>query len=166
MTGEPIPNSEISRDDLIARLAYDPATGVFRWRNSGKEAGCVWGDRPYRRIMLNKLSYGAHRLAWLYVYGKWPDGEIDHINGIHDDNRICNLRDVTKTGNARNRRLRADNTHGAPGVYLNRETGRWYAQCCHGGKNRHLGSFPDFESAAAARRKFQIEHGYHENHGR
>jgi hypothetical protein len=65
-----------------------------------------------------------------------------------------------------NRALRADNSSGAPGVYRHSRTGRWYAQCCHGGKNRHLGFFGSFEEAARARRKFQMDHGYHENHGR
>ncbi len=153
-------------------LSYDPADGTLRWKVSrgkarkGDIAGCHERAGGYLRVTISGVAYPAHRLAFALMTGSFPNDEIDHINGVCDDNKWANLRCVTATENARNRALRADNSSGAPGVYRHSRTGRWYAQCCHGGKNRHLGFFGSFEEAARARRKFQMDHGYHENHGR
>lgn len=87
-------------------LAYNPDTGVFSWligqgkARVGKQAGCV---QRYRTINIDGKPYKAHRLAWLYVHGVWPEHQIDHINGEKDDNRISNLRDITMHGNMQNR---------------------------------------------------------------
>jgi hypothetical protein len=156
---------------FLSRLSYDPETGLFtRLKPWGsKKAGQLTGRLTwdgYRRISVGGRDYAAHRIAWLVVYGVAPSDEIDHINGNRDDNRIANLRVVTRSENCRNRRLRSDNTHGVPGVYFHAATNRWCAQSCHGGKNKNLGSFRTFEEAAAVRAKFQEDHGYHSNHGR
>mgnify|MGYP000972584377 CR=1 FL=1 len=157
----------LSVDKLRSLLSYDPKTGVFVWKISGSPkalAGSVAGCRSgkYLRIVIGGCQYPAHRLAWLYMQGEFPDGEIDHINGDCLDNRIENLRAVSHRENMRNSPLRSDNSHGVPGVYLNPRTGRWYAQSCHGGKNKHIGSFDSFEAAAAARSRFQDDNGYHQ----
>lgn len=161
----------LSTDEIRNLLSYDPQTGVFVWRIStspkaqaGANAGCRSGK--YWRIGIGGRPYPAHRLAWLYMNGEFPDGEIDHVNGDCLDNRIVNLRAVSHLENMRNSPLRSDNSHGVPGVYLNPRTGRWYAQSCHGGKNKHIGSFDSLEAAAAARSIFQDDNGYHQNHGR
>lgn len=91
-------------------LNYDCGTGAFTWRQPAKRAnqkpgdsaGCV--SRGRVQIQVDGHIYRAHRLAWLYVTGAWPQHEIDHINGEPADNRFVNLRDVTSTVNHQNRR--------------------------------------------------------------
>lgn len=97
----------INQKRLKEVLDYDPATGVFTWRvelnargKVGDPAGCnSWG---YRVIRIDGRLYGAHRLVWLYVHGRWPDAMIDHVNGDRSDNRIENLREANSVQNAHN----------------------------------------------------------------
>lgn len=97
----------VSQDLLKNLFTYDQNTGLFKRKialgnaSSGSIAGSIH-HRGYRYIAINKKDYAAHRLAWLYVYGKWPDNFIDHINGKTDDNRIENLRDVSQKENMKN----------------------------------------------------------------
>ena len=95
----------LSAERLRAVLSYDPETGVFtrtvRLANRhqiGDRADFIitaGNQRGYYRVSLDSERHLAHRLAWLYVYGKWPELTIDHINRNPSDNRIQNLRDVT-----------------------------------------------------------------------
>lgn len=109
----PVVNREkeaaLSHAFLLSVLAYDPATGIFRWRTKRgpngdphRHAGYVMADIGYRLIHLNYKKYLAHRLAWFYVHGEWPEHEIDHINRDRADNRISNLRLATRTLNSWN----------------------------------------------------------------
>jgi HNH endonuclease len=158
------------------KISYDPVTGKFWWnfregraywnsRFAGREAGCVH-DR-YTRISLDRRSFSAHRIAWLYITGEYPVGEIDHINGDHHDNRAVNLRDVTHSDNQRNAPLRSTNRSGVVGVYQIRSSGKWCAQIRdHDGVIKHLGNFDNLNDAAAARKSAERRYGYHPNHGR
>lgn len=90
-------------------LDYNQETGELRWRISKK--GIVAGKAPgyensagYRVVCIEGRRYRAHRLAWLYMQGEWPVNEIDHINGVRNDNRAANLRDVSGHVNQQNRR--------------------------------------------------------------
>jgi hypothetical protein len=96
--------------------------------------------------------YRAHRLAWLYVHGEWPKGNLDHINRDGCDNRIANLRLATYSENGRNSRLRSSNTSGFRGVYR-RPNGRFTAQIWHSGACQTLGTFDTIEEAHAIRRE-------------
>lgn len=93
-------------------LHYDPDTGIFTRRldrgpNAPKDSVAGTPDKNgYIVIKVDFTQYKAHRLAWLYIYGVWPNNQIDHINHIVDDNRIVNLRDVTNSENQANRRDR------------------------------------------------------------
>ena len=47
--------------------------------------------------------YYIHRMVWEAFRGPIPEGmQIDHINGVKDDNRLANLRCVTPKENQRN----------------------------------------------------------------
>ena len=146
-------------------LAYDPETGVFTWRASkrgsvkaGDRAGCVRAD-GYIRIKVGQRAAWAHRLAWLYVYGAWPDHQIDHINGNPSDNRIANLRDVVPSVNMQNERRgrRRKNGGSLLGAHWSKVWRRWKSSINAGGKSQHLGWFDTEQQAhdayLAAKRK-------------
>ncbi len=158
----------ITAAELRAILHYDPETGIFTWRErplshfaakgswiywnarfSMKPAGII-DSRRYVRVSINNRTYEIHRLAWLYVTGKWPSEQIDHINLDRADNRFCNLREATRSQNSANTSKRIDNSSGAKGVYWSRKTKKWRAQIGHKGKRIHLGLFNEKEAAAAA----------------
>lgn len=116
----------VSQELLRELLRYECDTGVFYWisrgrgRKFGQPVGCVDKVSGYVRIRINNYTYKAHRLAWLYVYGEFPDGKqpyIDHINGKKDDNRISNLRCSSIAENARNMEMTTRNTSGIVGVF-------------------------------------------------
>lgn len=138
-------------------LHYCPDSGEFT--RAGLAAGGQDG-LGYVRIRVDGNKYKAHRLAWLYVFGEWPVGMIDHINGIRSDNRLCNLRDVGRAANIQNqRRPRSDNTSGYLGVSLHR-SGKWKASIQANGKYVYLGLFVSKEDArdayVQAKRKLHI----------
>jgi hypothetical protein len=105
-TNKPIPSQEILRH----HFDYDPLDGNLRWKNPTSKANTKIGDLAgtilnsgYRQIKLKRCVYLAHRLVWMWVYGEDPgEFEIDHIDRNKDNNRIENLRKVTRQGNARN----------------------------------------------------------------
>jgi hypothetical protein len=97
----------LTAEVLRTLVHYDPETGLFKWKTQSwpRNPGPIEQKTPkgYTRFSVLNKRYMAHRLAWLYVTGAWPRGQIDHINGDRSDNRWANLRDVTPSENARNR---------------------------------------------------------------
>ena len=104
----------------------------------------------YLVVGVKGKSYRAHRLVWMYVYGEFPDGDIDHINRDKKDNRIKNLRISTKSQNRQNISVQKNNKIGLKGVWLHAQTKKWCASIGVNGKNKHLGSFDSQKEAAAA----------------
>jgi hypothetical protein len=97
----------ITAERLRKLLAYDPETGVFRWKvQRGRvRAGSIGGTlikSGCHMIAIDWRTYPAHRLAWLCVHGCWPVDQIDHVNGIRTDNRIANLREAIRNENNEN----------------------------------------------------------------
>jgi len=124
----------LTQDELKKILHYDPATGIFTWRERtsirvipGMRAGYDRGGRGYIWIKVGGRHYPAHRLAWFYVHGRWPTHEIDHINAVRDDNRITNLREATRRQNHQNRRIGPSNKSGIKGVSWEKSRGMWRA---------------------------------------
>lgn len=140
--------------DLMMRtLDYDQHTGVFTWKvpmargriPAGTRAGCN-NCSGYVVIRLGGKLEFAHRLAWLYVHGKWPGGDIDHKNGIRSDNRMENLRDVPHRINRQNeRKARVNSKSGLLGVHPKR--GRWAARLWVAGRSMSFGSYATPEEA-------------------
>lgn len=150
---------DLTQEDLLKKLHYDPNTGVFTWRikvSSQKLAGSVAGTNKdgYTAIGVNRKIYQAHRLAWLYAHGKWPDKHIDHINGERNDNKISNLREYDDLQNSRNRGKQWNNTSGYKGVAWHKRDNKWHAQCMINRIQHYVGSFNTAEQAADAYRKF------------
>lgn len=162
----------ITLEELKRVLYYEEDKGDLIWKvSNGKntKVGDIAGSinpQGYRQINYNYRSYKAHRLAWFYYYGKWPDLALDHINGIKDDNRICNLREATAHENAMNRKLQINNESGVPGVSFNIRLGKWVAGIRGFGKQIHLGNFDEKEEAIKVRKEAEVFYGYHDNHGR
>jgi hypothetical protein len=113
----------------------------------------------YLRCTLDKRNYRVHQLAWLYVYGVWPQHQIDHINHDKADNRIANLRDVTCSMNNQNRRRQSRNASGFLGVSWSKDMRRWIAGIKVAGKTVNLGYFADKNDAIKAR--LTAERKYH-----
>lgn len=137
---------DITAGRLREALDYNPDTGSFNWKISGKgirrdkTPGASRRDR-YSFIKIDQKSYLTHRLAWLYVYGEWP-AEIDHINCDTHDNRISNLRNCSRPQNNGNRRQLLNKKYSSlKGVTLFKKTGRWAAGIKIDGKSVHLGCF-------------------------
>jgi len=149
----------IDQETLKNALEYDSNTGVFvrlisgRGRNSriGDVAGMVDKD-GYIRISILGKKYQAHRLAWLYVYGKWPDMHIDHINGVREDNRIENLRDVDMTTNIQNlkKAMISNKSCGLLGVSFDANRKKFRAQIKYEGRKISIGMFDSPEDAHQA----------------
>lgn len=144
----------LTAEQVRELLDYNPETGRFTWRiaprghKAGSQAGCI-DSYGYVVIRIAGAGHKAHRLAWLIAYGEWPDDQVDHINGDRSDNRIANLRDVSRLTNRQNmRRAQADNRSGLLGVSLTNN--RCKASIRSGGKNHHLGYFASPEAAHAA----------------
>lgn len=144
-----------SLDTLIAQaLRYNPDTGDLWWRQRGrgrrlgKPAGFIHCN-GYRRINIGGKFLFSHRIAWFLTNGVWPSGQIDHINGIRDDNRLVNLRDVEPFVNSQNQRKpQKGNKTGYLGV--SRKGNRWRAHITVDGKRRCLGYFLTPEEAGSA----------------
>lgn len=156
---------ELTAERLRQVLAYDKDTGAFTWlsRTGGtsKEgiAAGTFDERGYLRIGLDGRVYRAHRLAWMYVFGTWPSGEIDHIDGDKSNNRFTNLRDVSRQVNQQNqRRAHKRSGSGTLGVSMHASTGKWRARIWVNGKNKSLGLFESKDLASAAYAIAKREH--------
>lgn len=171
---------------VVRALAdYDPESGVLTWKERprtmfrGEKSWIRFNQHFAGKVTFKKVDryghmvgqifgrdYMAHRVAWAIHYGSWPSEMIDHINGIPADNRIVNLRCVSSSGNQKNKKLARNNKSGRCGVRFDIRTGKWVAHIKSQRKMYHLGSFPDFLSACAARTDAEARFGFHENHGR
>lgn len=149
----------MNRTELKKLLNYNPETGEFRWAiarqriTKGSVAGTAHIE-GYVQLWLNGKAYLAHRLAWLYVHGYEPT-EIDHINRIRNDNRIVNLREVSRTENNLNASIRKDNTSGYKGVSWNKTRNKWQAYIKIKGKKKSLGYHHTAEEAHIARVNYE-----------
>lgn len=156
--------TDLTQSDLKKILAYNPDTGVFTWVLSPStriKAGDIAGTfcHGYWHIKVKGFVHGAHRLAWLYVYGVHPSNQVDHVNGMRSDNRIQNLREVNTSQNMQNqRKVRSDSKSGLIGATRQSLTGRWTSQIRTNGKSTFLGYFDSAEEAhiayMEAKRKF------------
>lgn len=160
-----------SVEHLRELLRYEPETGRLVWRErdrklSGKVAGGVDRGHGYRRVRVGGRSELAHRIIMAIVNGYWPTDEVDHINGNRDDNRLCNLRLVSRSGNMLNKSKYRNNSSGVTGVFWHRQHRKWCATVRQGKKHKHVGLFRCIGAAAIARHLAESANGYHSNHGR
>lgn len=149
-------------ETLKAKYTYDPDTGIFTrntaWgkQAAGDVAGCI-SPQGYRYLTFKGRATPAHRLAWLWVHGVWPDGDVDHINRDRMDNRISNLRNVSRSVNLHNSAGRA--LSGFKGVSATTKGSSWQARIMVDGHDIYLGLFKTPEEASAARKGAEIALG-------
>ena len=105
----------------------------------------------YTTIYIDGRVYFIHRLAWLYVYGYFPEHQIDHINRDKKDNRLCNLREVSHSCNIRNSKLPKTNKSGVKGVSWSKTSKAWVTQIYHNKKAHNLGFNNEFSEAVCLR---------------
>jgi HNH endonuclease len=146
--------SPLTAERLREVLHYDPITGVFRWKISDKLSfiGSIAGTLDidgYRKITIDRWTYKAHRLAWLYVRDSWPRGEVDHEDTVRDHNWFSNLRDVTTQQNRWNSRTPSTNTSGLKGVSYVKSRRKWRAAIKRDRITYFLGHFASAEEAHA-----------------
>lgn len=140
--------------ERVRQLVDYDQSGPLIWRvggrghRIGKRAGAVCG--PYRQIMLDGVNYREHRVAWLWMTGRWPRCLIDHIDGDGLNNAWSNLREANHQQNAQNKRLSSRNNSGMVGV-CKTLTGHWQAHITLDGKTKSLGKFRCFDDAVAIR---------------
>ncbi|MEP0316735.1 MAG: HNH endonuclease signature motif containing protein [Hyphomonas sp.] len=158
---------EIDPNLLRELVDYDPDTGLFVWRERGQRH--IQGDQPvaiwnsqwagkpafttptdggYLRGSIFNVDYKAHRVAWAIHHGVWPENEIDHINRVKTDNRMCNLRDVDRQTNQDNMEPQWDSYEMR---YIGFQRGRFRVRIRIRGKRRYFGSYETIEKAKAAR---------------
>lgn len=140
--------THISQQELFKVARYCPDTGVFTAlvkvgkADVGQSVGHI-NSCGYLVAFIYGRSYYLHRLAWLYTHGVLPTKFIDHINACREDNRICNLRDVSNAENQQNVR-------GVKGVYQHKQSGKWHARISTAGVRTMLGSFNTMLEASTA----------------
>ena len=182
-------NNKLGGFSLSDLFTYDPDTGIIRhnpdrpkesfktergyniWvrRFCGEVTGCDDG-KGYKKIVLKRGSKSVnifcHRLA-LYLSGvEISKGlQVDHIDGDGTNNRLSNLRVVTRQENMRNTKLRYNNTSGVIGVNWN-NAGKWRSDIKIDNKSVYLGSYTNKDDAIKARKDAEVKYGFHENHGR
>lgn len=140
----------VTHEQLLRVMKYDPKTGIFVWKISGRKykkgdtATKNTQSMGYQTIVLQKKIYTAHVLAWFYMTGQWPVFEIDHKDTCRINNKWENLRPATRTQNCMNSRVSKNNSSGFKGV--GKMNGRFRAYI----RGKHLGMFDTAEEAAVA----------------
>ncbi len=159
----------LTTKEVANKFTYCDESGLLfravdsgRWKK-GELAGCLNAD-GYIIVSVGRTRYYAHRLIWLMKFGEWPSGEIDHIDGDRSNNRIENMRCVTKSGNMKNQKRNSRNTSGAPGVGWDRTRNKWRVQIYVNGKHSFQGRFDSKEEAVNHAKSIYMKSGYSNRH--
>lgn len=166
-------DSMLTQERLKQVLLYNWKTGVFIRRTSPNNR-CKIGDvvgtehknqcgKIYLRVSIDSKPYLLHRLAFLYMTGKFPPNQVDHQNGAGTCNAFLNLRYATNRQNGVNQKLHNSNTSGVAGVYG--FAYNWRAQIYTNGSKIDLGCHEDFFEAVCERKSAELKYKYHNNHG-
>ncbi len=165
----------ITQEELKRLYNYNKETGIFTRRVSaggrkvGEVAGSIKTERTgYKRVVISvhNKPYKAHRLAWLYVYGKIPDDIISHIDGNAVNNAISNLEAVSRSINCMNTTIRSDNKSGVTGVVWSKKYESWQVEIQHNNKKKYLGRYKDKDEAIRVRIKAEDDIGFGLVHGK
>jgi hypothetical protein len=139
---------------------------IFNSKNAWKEVKAIQNSngKKYITVHISGKSYLAHRIIWKLLHGYDPD-EIDHINGNGLDNKLSNIREVDRKENCKNQKRKTTNKSGVCGVIYREDQKKWTASIRVDDKQKHIGSYIDFNEAVLARLNAEKIYGYHERHG-
>jgi hypothetical protein len=149
----------LTQRQLKEMFNYNPETGLFQRRQYAPRtimepyAGSFNKALGYCTLFIDGKNVYAHRAAWLYMTGEWPQHQIDHANMNRADNRWCNLREATRSANHANKNKMPFNSSGLKGVGWHKQVGKWRARITIDGKENSLGLF---DCPAAASFAYQI----------
>lgn len=153
----------LTADRVRELLRYSPSTGEFHWRvmnSCRRPAGMLAGDKKkdsgYILIGVDCFRYRAHRLAWLYMTGKWPAHQVDHKDRDRSNNKWANLREATQQQNSAN--MQRPSVTGVKGVIRSKNGKRWIANIAVNGRTLYLGTFDTSQEASAAYTAAAREH--------
>ena len=159
---------DLTQKYLQSRISYDSETGVVIWFpvEEINQQAKTWNKTHAWKPIINRDKdgylqtslrigeirkyYRLHRLIWLYVYGDFPDGPVDHVNRDKSDNRLSNLRIADASLNCHNIVLNSRNTNGVKGAYWHKKRKKWQVYIGLGGKPTYLGLFSDLKDAEKA----------------
>jgi len=163
--------NNIKHETVLELFDYNKESGVFIWKispNGRVRKGSIAGrtdSKGHIQITYKRKVIAAHRLAWFYVYGVWPSGEIDHINHKSSDNRIDNLRVVSHAENMRNAKRNVNNKSGWTGVWWSERRKKYHAYISYNNKRIYGGWFISFDEAKQKRQELARLYKFHVNHG-
>ena len=162
----------LTQEYLISIIDYAPLIGSFHWRYcvnksnlwnakyAGELAGTVFESKPgsfYIRIKIKGITYQAHRLAWLYMTGLWPEDQIDHRDGKGYNNKWINLREANNS----------QNQYNAKGPAIDLVGKRYRAKITINRVQIHLGMYDTYKEAVEAYKAVSIEyHGQYSKYNR
>lgn len=147
---------KLTQTRLKKLVHYNCDTGIFTRIKNGLVAGCA-DSKGYWKISIDGKSYRAHRLVWLYVFGKFPNVLLDHINRNKSDNRFHNLREAGYSENNQNHKINKRNTSGVTGVHFHKKSQKWHAMISINKKPKYIGSFANIQEAKEARLRAEKE---------
>jgi hypothetical protein len=157
----------VTYERLKELCIYDPITGILYRRNTGLPAGYK-NNKGYIQVCIDGKVYSLHRIAWLYMNGEFPSGQIDHINRIKSDNRWTNLREANNAQNQANTPIQRNNTSGVKGVVWSSLHKKWRLRLGKNGKKKSFGLYDNIGDVAIAMKKYHCilwgEFSYTGNH--
>lgn len=176
-----INRKDLTQKELKSLIHYNPDTGIFTWKergieyfkhckipemtwrqwnpqNAGKEAGSL--ANGYITIILLKEKYLAHRLAWFYMEGYWPEYHIDHIDQNPSNNRWSNLRHVSPSCNMKNVFMGKDNTTGVRGVTRRKDRDVYQVYISTNRVHKYIGTYGNLTDAVIARYEAENKYGH------
>lgn len=147
----------LTYEEVHRLFEYEPASGLLIRRVSVRGSRFKPGDSVgyctgsgHLGVQVDGKGYLVHRVIWLLQTGKWPEAEVDHVNGVGSDNRWLNLREATHAENGRNLKKKSNNSSGYAGVCWNKDCQKWMARITLHGTGYHLGLYDTPEDAAQA----------------
>lgn len=171
----------VNQETVNSLMEYNEVTGKAFWKVRGcglfnssriwacwnsryaeKEIGCVDKDTGYIKFAIGNKTYYLHQIIWILRFGHKPKF-IDHIDHNKTNNRLVNLREVERVGNATNMPKRQDNTSGRVGVWRQRK--KWVGEICIGGITTKSIPFLSYAEACEWRSMMERSLSFHENHG-
>tara|TARA_R110002126_G_scaffold88499_3_gene212068 strand:+ start:735 stop:1241 length:507 start_codon:yes stop_codon:yes gene_type:complete len=148
----------IDQETVKKLFYYDAESGMLLWRYGNKRNVKPWQEAKalngngYVCVKIQGKNYPVHRIIWVYVHGTFPEQDIDHKNRIRNDNRLCNLRVVSRTDNCQNISLPSHNKSGHIGVSWFKNHNCWTVYVKVNKKNKWLGYYKNLDDAIAARK--------------